>query len=118
MRSSPSIAVRIVEDDARLREGLAMLISGTPGYRLTGTYPSVEEALVPSAGEAPNVMLLDIHLPGMLGSEGVRHLRNRYAGMQVLMLTIFAEEDRIFDSICNGACGYLLKKTPPTRLLE
>jgi DNA-binding NarL/FixJ family response regulator len=122
MEHSRSIGVAIVEDDAAFREGLAMLIAGTPGYRLTGHYPSVEEALAaplaaaPAAG--PDVMLLDIHLPGMLGSEGVRHLRERHPRMQVLMLTVFAEEDKVFESICNGACGYLLKKTPPARLLE
>lgn len=118
MERSTPIAVAIVEDDERLREGLAMLIAGTTGYRLTGTYPSVEEALGYLAGDTPNVLLLDIHLPGMLGSDGVRLLCGRYPGMQVLMLTVFAEEEKVFDSICNGASGYLLKKTPPARLLE
>ena len=121
MERSRPIGVAIVEDDAALREGLAMLIAGTPGYRLTGQYPSVEEAvgtLPAGAPTATDVLLLDIHLPGMLGSEGVRHLRDRNPGMQVLMLTIFAEEDKVFESICNGACGYLLKTTTPARLLE
>jgi DNA-binding NarL/FixJ family response regulator len=115
---SPPITVAIVEDDAPFRDGLAMLIAGTPGYRLSGRFSSVEEALGPLATSTPDVLLLDIHLPGMLGSEGVRHLRARCPRMQVLMLTVFAEEERVFDSICNGACGYLLKKTPPARLLE
>jgi DNA-binding NarL/FixJ family response regulator len=66
----------------------------------------------------PDVLLLDIHLPGVPGSEGVRPLREKHSRMQVLMLTVFAEEDRIFESLCNGACGYLLKKTPPSRVLE
>lgn len=118
MESSSPIVVAIVEDDAPLREGLAMLIAGTPGFSLMGTFPSVEAALEAVATGAPEVLLLDIHLPGMLGSEGVRHLRARHPDMQVLMLTVFAEEDKIFESICNGACGYLLKKTPPARLLE
>jgi len=95
-----------------------MLIAGTPGYSLTGTWPSVEDALKLPTASAPDVLLLDIHLPGMLGSEGVRLLRDRHARLQVLMLTVFAEQDKVFESICNGACGYLLKKTPPTRLLE
>jgi len=112
------ITVALVEDDDRLREGLAMLIAGTPGYRLMGKFSSVEAALETLATGAPEVLLLDIHLPGMLGSEGVRHLRAEHPAMQVLMLTVFAEEDKIFESICNGACGYLLKKTPPARLLE
>ena len=120
MERSRSIGVAIVEDDGALREGLAMLIAGTAGYRLIGQYPSVEEALAAPASPAaaPDVLLLDIHLPGMLGSEGVRHLRDRHPRAQVLMLTVFAEEDKVFESICNGACGYLLKRVPPAQLLS
>lgn len=118
METLRPIAVAVVEDDARLREGLAILIGGTPGYRLAGAFPSVEEGLAALAAKPADVLLLDIHLPGMPGSQGVRHLRDRCPTMQVLMLTVFAEEDKVFESICNGACGYLLKKTPPTRLLE
>ncbi len=83
-----------------------------------GTYTSVEDALRRLAGALPDVLLLDIHLPGLSGSKGVRILRDRYPRMQVLMLTVYAEEERVFESLCNGACGYLLKKTPPARLLE
>ncbi len=118
MEKSPRISVAVIEDDPALREGLAALIRGTPGYRLTGAYPSVEQARDPIPADPPDVLLLDIHLPGMLGSQGVRLLRDRTPSMQVLMLTVFAEEDKIFESICNGACGYLLKKTPPARLIE
>ena len=118
MENPRSIGVAIVEDDPALREGLAMLITGTPGYRLTGSYVSVEDALASLGSGNPDVLLLDINLPGMTGSEGVRPLRARNPRLQVLMLTVFAEEDKVFESICNGACGYLLKKTPPARLLE
>jgi len=118
MERSRPIGVAIVEDDASLREGLAMLIAGTAGYQLVGQYSSVEDALGSLPPKAADVLMLDIHLPGMLGSEGVRPLRERHPGLQVLMLTVFAEEDKVFESICNGACGYLLKKTPPARLLE
>lgn len=95
-----------------------MLISGTPGYRCVGTFRSVEDALRSKDGEVPHVLLLDIHLPGMLGSDGVRLLQEKYSSVQVIMLTVYAEEDKVFESICNGACGYLLKETPPARLLE
>ena len=118
MADDASLAVAIVEDDRGTREGLAALIGGTPGFRCVGTYGSVEEALKGLAAAVPDVLLLDIHLPGLTGSEGVRLLRERYPRMQVLMLTVFAEEERIFESLCNGACGYLLKNTPPARLLE
>ena len=118
MEASRPIGVAIVEDDTSLREGLGMLISGTPGYRLAGTFSSVESALASLPSGSPDVLLLDIHLPGMTGSEGVAPIRARNPSIQVLMLTVFVEEDKVFESICNGACGYLLKKTPPARLLE
>ena len=118
MEAPRPIGVAIVEDDSALREGLAMLISGTPGYRLAGIFPSVESALPSLPAGKPDVLLLDIHLPGMPGSEGVRPIRAANPRLQVLMLTVFVEEDKVFESICNGACGYLLKKTPPARLLE
>jgi DNA-binding NarL/FixJ family response regulator len=118
MVTDTSLAVAVVEDDRGTREGLAALIGGSPGFRCVATYRSVEEALKGLPAIRPDVLLLDIHLPGMPGSEGVRLLREKHARMQVLMLTVFAEEDRIFESLCNGACGYLLKKTPPARVLE
>src|SRR5215211_360922 len=119
--SNGTIHVTIVEDDRSLREGLGLLISATPGYRCLRTFGSVEEALrgIGVGGEAvPDVLLLDIHLPGMLGSDGVKLFREKFPAMEVLMLTVYAEQDKVFESICNGACGYLLKKTPPAKLLE
>jgi DNA-binding NarL/FixJ family response regulator len=112
------IKVGIVEDDRATREGLCVLIDGTPGFACAGTWRSVEDALRASLSETPDVLLLDIHLPGMLGSEGVRLFRERFPSMQILMLTIYAGQDKVFESICNGATGYLLKKTPPGRLLD
>ena len=112
------IRVAIVEDDRATREGLGMLISGTPGYQCVNTFRSVEEALRRSDGEKPDVLLLDINLPGMLGSDGVRLLQEKYSSVEIIMLTVYAEQDKVFESICNGACGYLLKETPPARLLE
>lgn len=116
--SSEPIRVGIVEDDRGTREGLAMLIGGTPGLRCIGTFRSVEEALDSAVKEPPDILLLDIHLPGMLGSDGIGALKKKYTSVQILMLTINADEDRVFESICNGACGYLLKNTPPAKLLE
>ncbi len=118
MQSSESIRVAIIEDDQTTREGLGMLINGSPGYCCVATYICVEDALPNLSNQRPDVLLLDIHLPGMLGSEGVRLLREKYPLVQILMLTIYSEQDLVFDSICNGACGYLLKKTPPVKLLE
>jgi DNA-binding NarL/FixJ family response regulator len=113
-----TIRVVIVEDDRATREGLGMLIGGTAGYQCPATFRSVEEALRSASQQTVDVVLLDIHLPGMLGSDGVRLLREKFAPVEIIMLTVYAEEDKVFESICNGACGYLLKETPPARLLE
>jgi len=93
-----------------------MLINGTPSYRCVAAFRSVEDAL--RANTAYDVLLLDIDLPGMSGSDGVRLLKEKHSGAEILMLTVYAQEDKVFESICNGACGYLLKETPPARLLE
>lgn len=118
MPTDEPIRVAVVEDQQPMREGLRLLIDGTPGYRCVGAFGSMEEALRVMDREVPDVMLLDIGLPGMSGSEGVRLLKEKYPSIQILMLTIYDEDDRVFESVCNGACGYLLKKTPPARLLE
>lgn len=107
----------IVEDDRATRDALGMLIGGTPGFQTVATFASVEEAL-DGLAVSPHLLLLDINLPGVPGSIGVRQLRERFPGLQVVMLTVFAEERRIFESLCNGACGYVLKRTSPARLLE
>jgi DNA-binding NarL/FixJ family response regulator len=117
-QSSETIRVAIVEDDRHLREGLRILIDTTPGYICKQGYGSVEESLRLLGVESVDVLLLDIHLPGMLGSEAVKVFREKFPGMQILMLTIYAEQDKVFESICNGASGYLLKKTPPAKLLD
>jgi DNA-binding NarL/FixJ family response regulator len=118
MQTDDTIHVAIVEDDRTTRDGLSLIVNGTPGYRCVGAFSSVEEALRLIGRELPDVLLLDIHLPGMAGSEGVRIIKERHPSVQVLMLTVYDEEDIVFESICNGACGYLLKKTPPAKLLE
>ena len=114
------IDVAIIEDKRPIREGLSLIINATAGFRCVGMYDSMEQGLraLALASTPADVLLLDIHLPGMLGSDGVRVLREKFPAMQVLMLTVYDEEEKIFESICNGACGYLLKKTPPAKLLE
>ena len=112
------IKVAIIEDLRQIRDGLATLIDMTEGYRCTGRYGSVEEALSGIPREVPDVVLSDIGLPGMSGIEGVRILKERYPQLLVLMLSVYDDDERIFDALCAGATGYLLKKTPPTRLLE
>jgi DNA-binding NarL/FixJ family response regulator len=110
--------VAIVEDDRLIREGLATLIDGSDGYRCTGAFRSMEEALAHPWKEIPGVVLVDIGLPGISGIEGLSLLRAKYPGVALLVLTVYEDDDRIFQALCAGADGYLLKKTPPARLLE
>jgi DNA-binding NarL/FixJ family response regulator len=114
---SATISVAVIEDDARLGELLRLLLDGTPGYRCAALFESVEEALASMPSPPPEVALLDVHLPGMRGSIGVGLLRQRFPELQALMLTVYAEDDLVFEAICNGAAGYLLKRTPPASLL-
>jgi DNA-binding NarL/FixJ family response regulator len=118
MGSELSIKTAFVEDDEVTRDCLSLLVEGTDGYSCVGAFPSAEDALNRGFVSVPDVLLLDLNLPGMLGSEAVKIFTEKYPLMQILMLTVYAEQDKIFESICNGACGYLLKKTPPARLLE
>jgi DNA-binding NarL/FixJ family response regulator len=106
----------IVEDDRATREGLAALIGGTAGLACSGQFRSVEDALKAAAGH--DVILLDIHLGGMLGSRGVPLLAEKFPGVKIVMLTVFDGTEEVFESICSGACGYLLKRTPPAKLVE
>jgi len=112
------ITVAIVEDQRDIRDALAMLINGTAGYRCIGAYPSMEAALDRIGVDTPDVALCDIGLPGMSGIQGIRILRERHPDLSVLMLTVYDDDDRIFEALCAGACGYLLKRTPPARLLD
>jgi DNA-binding NarL/FixJ family response regulator len=112
------LKVAIVEDRREIREGLATLIGGTPGYQCSGAFRSVEEALGAVESDPPDVTLLDVGLPGMSGIEGIPLLKERCPGTAVLMLTVYADDERIIQAVCAGACGYLLKGTPPARLLE
>lgn len=113
-----TVRVGIIEDKRELREGLMMLINGTPGYRCVQTSRSMEEALTKVRLELPDVMLVDIGLPGMSGIEGMKILKERYPELLVVALTVFDDDDNIFAALCAGASGYVLKKTPPARLLE
>jgi DNA-binding NarL/FixJ family response regulator len=112
-----TIRAAIVEDEADIREGLAELIDATEGYCCTGRYRTMEDALARIGGELPDVALVDIGLPGMSGIEGIRILKERFPTLHALMLTVYDDDERIFDALCAGATGYLLKKTPSDRLL-
>lgn len=115
---SDTIKVAIVEDHHKFRECLEFLLSNTKGYDCTGSFRSMEEALQKIGYNLPDLVLLDIGLPGMSGVEGVKFLKERYPQVLILMNTIYDDDERIFDALCAGASGYLLKKTAPAQLLE
>ena len=112
------VRVAIVEDGRDIRDGLVALIAGTPGFLCTGAFDSMEPALAAMDREAPDVVLIDLGLPCMSGTEGIRVLKARHPDLPIVVLTIYDDDERIFRALCSGACGYLLKKTPPERLME
>jgi DNA-binding NarL/FixJ family response regulator len=112
------INVSIVEDDRRVRESLSVLINGSENTRCVGTYPNAEEALEQIAAKKPDVVLMDINLPGMSGIECVRKLKAQMPKVQVLMLTMYEDDENVFQSLVAGASGYLVKRTSPSELLN
>jgi DNA-binding NarL/FixJ family response regulator len=117
-QSQDIIRVVLVEDLRDVREGLAVLINGSPGLRCAASVRTMEEALRVIQANVPDVVLTDIGLPGMSGIEGIRILKERYPELPMIALTVYDDDERIFDALCAGASGYLLKNTPPARLLE
>ena len=118
MTETRTIKIAIVEDLREIREGLARLINSTPGFRCTGVYASMEDALEKIPHNLPDLVLSDIGLPGIDGISGIRILKERYPELLIMMLTVYDDNERIFDALCAGASGYLLKKTPWEKLAE
>ena len=112
------ITVAIIEDDRLIREGLATLINGCKGFRCTGAFRSMEAALAQPWSPVAEAALVDLGLPGMSGVEGLSRLRDKYPATALLVLTVYEDDERIFQALCAGACGYLLKKTAPQRILD
>ena len=113
-----NINVVIFEDNSLLRESLYQLINGTEGMSCTGAFADCDDILFNVKKAAPQVVLMDIQMPGMNGIEGVKIIKNHFPEVKVIMQTVVEDDDRIFASICNGASGYLLKNTTPARLLQ
>jgi DNA-binding NarL/FixJ family response regulator len=113
-----SISVAIVEDETRIRNQLATLISETPGFSCAGVYPSAEQALHEIPRRPPDVVLMDINLGGMSGVECTFRLKKMVPRVQIVMLTVFDDSERIFTALEMGASGYLLKRTPPDEILR
>jgi DNA-binding NarL/FixJ family response regulator len=112
------INVAIIEDSREIREGLAVLINGSEGFQCTATYSNAEDALSDLLSKNPDVVLMDINLPRMSGIECTRQLKQRQPDLSIMVLTVYDDDEKIFESLKAGARGYILKKTPPAGLLE
>ncbi|GAA4009859.1 response regulator transcription factor [Hymenobacter fastidiosus] len=110
--------ILIYEDNNDLRTSLSQLLAGSPGLELVGALGNCMQATADVARLTPDVILMDIDMPGMTGIEGLRRIKAVAPKVNVVMLTVFEDNDRVFEAICAGADGYLLKKTPPVKLLD
>ena len=115
--TDPIITVAIVEDDAALRDPLALIVDGSSGLVCAGAFEDAE-SLLASSLEALDVILLDLGLPGMSGAEALGPIRARWPRADVLVLTVYRDEEHVFEALCAGASGYLVKNTPPAQLIE
>ncbi len=116
--ATSSLRIVLIEDLREIREGLTALINGTSGFECVASYGLMETALVRIKDNKPDAILTDLGLPGMSGIEGIERLRVIFPEVPIIALTIYDNDREIFDALCNGASGYLLKNTPPARLLE
>src|SRR5437868_8175703 len=112
------IRVVLFEDHKVLREGLYQLINGTEGLCCAGAFPDCSKLLKNIEHTKPDVVLMDIKMPGISGIEAVKIIRQNHTTIRILMQTVFEDENKIFAAICAGASGYILKKTPPSALIE
>jgi DNA-binding NarL/FixJ family response regulator len=115
---SPPIRIALVEDDAGLRETLGQIFGSAPDFRLVAACRDGEAALRELPSLAPEVVLMDIHLPGMSGIECVRRLKTLVPRLRVVMVTVYEDSDTLFQSLAAGADGYLLKRSTRVRLLD
>jgi len=113
-----NIRVTIFEDNKTLRDSLFQLIDGTAGFQCAGAFPNCNELEEDILKSKPDVVLMDIEMPGMNGIEAVGFIKENFPDIKILMETIFEEDEKVFASICNGAQGYILKNTPPSEILE
>jgi len=113
-----NIRVAIFEDNNSLRNGLYQLIDGSSGFECVGAYPDCSNILQHIVAIKPDVLLMDIGMPGISGIEAVQIVKDKHPGIKILMQTIFEDSEKIFQSVCAGASGYILKNTSPSRILE
>jgi DNA-binding NarL/FixJ family response regulator len=112
------IKIVIYEDNTDLREGLGVLFRGTEGFELIGAFPNCEFVEQEIGKLMPDIVLMDIDMPVANGIHGLKIIKEKFPQVNVLMLTVFEDNEHIFEAICSGAVGYMLKRTPPAKLLD
>jgi DNA-binding NarL/FixJ family response regulator len=112
------IRVCIFEDNTQLRESLFNLVDASEGFVCVGAFANCDDVIGKVSSVKPDVILMDIELPGISGIDAVQLIKEKYPGIKILMETIFEDDEKVFQSICNGAEGYILKNTPPEEILD
>ncbi len=112
------IRIAIFEDNDKLRESLAFLINSTEGHEITGHYNNCNEAASIVKKTTPDVVLMDIDMPGYDGIQGVKIIKETIPETSIIMYTVFEDDEKLFQCLCAGANGYLLKKTAPAKLID
>ncbi|MBL7927575.1 MAG: response regulator transcription factor [Bacteroidia bacterium] len=112
------VRVALFEDNKKYRESMSLLIEGSPGFALAGAFDNARDVLSKIEQSQPDVLLMDIEMPGISGIEALLVIKKKYPQLNVLIDTVFEDDKKIFEAICNGASGYVLKSTPPARLLD
>ncbi|MBI2429171.1 MAG: response regulator transcription factor [Ignavibacteriales bacterium] len=118
MTEQSTITVSVVEDNDALREGWGVLLKGSPGFTCIGAYSSAEEALEKIPSNIPDVILMDINLPGISGVDCVKKLKKNLPAISIIMITVHEDSEQVFEALKAGANGYLVKRTPPAKILE
>jgi DNA-binding NarL/FixJ family response regulator len=113
-----SLRIAIFDDNKNIRESIKMLLDTVPDFEVVGSYSHVLDCLDNVKECRPDVVLMDIEMPGMTGIEAVKQIKKDFPQIQVLMQTVFEDDDRVFDSICSGASGYILKNFLNTKLID
>ncbi|HYC84508.1 MAG TPA: response regulator transcription factor [Chryseosolibacter sp.] len=112
------IRVAIFEDNKLIRDALETILNGTPGFRCTGVFPDANNLQRDIERSEPDVVLMDIEMPGLSGIEATKIIHQKFPEVRILIQTVFKDSDKIFHAICAGASGYILKNDPPDKQLQ
>lgn len=117
-QTNNQIKICLVEDDNIIREGFVLLLNENQGFKVVNSYNNCEDFLKNLQNDRPNVVLMDIELPGMNGIEGIERVKKVYPQAQVIVVTVYENDELVFKALCAGAGGYLTKNMPPNRLID